>query len=179
MRKDFLKKKAYRCTGGMTERRNKKVNLGLVKSETDKRDVIHSDAQKLLVIQREGNFTFRLVDVLHSPKTFFKGMMIPWVMHGQNAKELGMSAGRNHTLLCLLSPLLVGSCLSVGKSKIVYRTKNTIPGLSSDDYCTGCACPCCLIIQLRNELDEQKREEAKMNEITKEILAAGQEIVRS
>jgi len=62
----------------------------------------------------------------------------------------GIGQPVKHGLLCLLSPLGIGSYYSVGKSKTVYRNQNNIPGLVSDDFCVGCMYPWCTIIQIRN-----------------------------
>ncbi|XP_039261808.1 uncharacterized protein LOC120337963 [Styela clava] len=142
--------------------------------EAEKRAIIRSDTQDLLVIQREGNFTFRCVDCLYNPTVCLKSFVTPCIAHGENAEEIGLGEKSRHTLLCLLSPLWYGSSHSVGKAKTIYRQNNTIPGLVSDDNCLGCIVPCLLIAQLRNELNERQREESWV----KQAINEGQSISR-
>lgn len=71
------------------QKRKDKVHLVDITSETETRDIIESDAQKLLVIQREGHFTFRCIDCLHNPKLLLQSMIFPCIVHGKNAEDLG------------------------------------------------------------------------------------------
>lgn len=149
---------------------------------SDNRDIIQSDTRKLLIIQREGNFTYRCIDCCHSPKVCIPSFFAPCYVHAKNAKELNMEKSfAYHALMCLLAPFYIGSYFSVGKAKTLYRQSNQIPGLEPDDIATGVCCPCCSISQLRYELDEKANEEKMVKDLEIElgILTIGQQMERN
>lgn len=66
----------------------KKIHHAEVLAE--KRQIIESDTQRLLVIQREGQFTFRCVDCLFDSKICLRSFITPCIVNGEIAEELGM-----------------------------------------------------------------------------------------
>ena len=141
-------------------------------------NLLQLGAVKLLNEQSADTFTYRCIDCCHNPKVCVKATINPCAMNGNIAAELGTGEYNEHCRLCLLSPFFYGSYWSVGKNKIYYRTKHSIPGLASDDYVLSCVCPCCIIAQLQNQLDAEKFEREKVLLLLARALQHGDEISR-
>ena len=143
---------------------------------------VHTDLEKLLENQSAETFTFRCVDCCYDPNVFVQAMITPCLMNGKISQELGNGSEAENCYLCLLSPCFIGSYLSVGKNKIMYRKKHSIPGLKSDDYVLSCVFPWCIIMQLRNQLDEDQQERSKADNVNTKIIpvpvTGGESIVR-
>jgi len=142
-------------------------------------NLLQLGAGKLLSAQSDGTFTYRCIDCCHNPRVCARATVTPCVVNGEIAADLGTGDSTEHCRLCLLSPCFIGSYWSVGKNKIRYRTKHSIPGLSSDDYVLSCVCPCCIIAQLKNQLDAEKSERDQVLLLLARALQHGDEIIRT
>jgi hypothetical protein len=119
------------------------------------RDYLKQIGNELLDSQIEGAFTYRTADCCANPLTCLASCFAFPVVNNRNAKDLGIRpTGVNCSLI-----------------KTTYREKYRIPGLKSDDCCASyCICTyCCVIAQIRNELDEARKEKSKMSHITQHL----------
>ena len=132
-------------------------------------------AKRLLQASREKQFTFRAVDFLYDIKLFISTILTPCATHTQNITDLGMGDAVMHSVYFSLSCCFIGSLYSTGLSKAMYRKKNRIPGLYTDDLFLGCICPWCIAIQLRNELNEQQVEKKQLERVTAFLLNSQQQ----
>jgi hypothetical protein len=133
------------------------VRAGKPQAAGQEKDYILSNAGDLLREQREGTFTYRTADCCSNPVTCLKSCFLFPLVNNINARELKMPAS--------------GMNCSAVKTK--YREMNQIPGLKSDDNCAAwCICTyCCVIAQIRNELDETAKEKNRVNRITNHLNA--------
>ena len=133
-----------------------------------------SKITSLLELQSANDFTFRCVDCCYSPATCIKAMLLPCILNGEIAEEIGSGKYGENCYLCLFTPCFVGAYKSVGRNKIFYRTKHSIPGLASDDYILSCVFPWCIIAQLKNQINEEKLERRKALLMKTKVLAMAQ-----
>lgn len=136
----------------------------------DLKKSIKKDFTKVLARQSSDTFTFRCIDCCHNPEVCIKALVAPCILNGAIAEQIGAGKYDDNCLLCLLSPCFIGSYWSVGRNKVFYRKLHGINGLVSDDYLASCFCPWFIIMQLRNQINEEKYEQNQLIQLQKQLV---------
>ena len=144
----------------------------------EQKQSIKRDLTKVLARQSSETFTFRCIDCCHNPEVCVKALVVPCFLNAAISKQIGAGRYDDNCYLCLLSPCFIGSYWSVGRNKVFYRKLHGINGLVSDDYLLSCFCPWFIIMQLRNQINEEKFEQKQLLDLQKKLLI-GNNIARN